>query len=153
VEHFRSQPLSCLTAAASSGSRTALAKAVAALPHQQLTRCCQALLAHPSVTADEQDSSRNSSSTGTAAAAIKKLQSFVHPAGGKQQRADKAAAAAAAGVLQEAVWAAVQAFGRWRLGVLLLHLLAEFTGRRLAGACNSLQTRLACECMRDCCCC
>jgi hypothetical protein len=34
-------------------------------------------------------------------------------------------------VLEEAVWGPMQSFGRWRLGVLLLHLLAEFTGRHL----------------------
>jgi hypothetical protein len=161
VEHFRSQPLSCLTTAATSGSRAALAKAVAALPHHQLTRCCQALLAHPSTAIAEDGSSRNElpsgsgssskrspagkaqqNAAGTAAgtaAALEQLQAFLHPAGGKQQRADKAAAAAAAaGVLEEAVWAAMQSFGRWSLGVLLLHMLAEFTGAALACAVSVL---------------
>jgi hypothetical protein len=157
VEHFRSQPLSCLTTAATSGSRTALAKAVAALPHQQLTRCCQALLAHSATAITEDGSSRNELPSGSgssskrnpagkaqqgaaaAAAALEQLQAFLHPAGGKQQRADKAAAAAAAaGVLEEAVWAAMQSFGRWRLGVLLLHMLAEFTGAALACAVSVL---------------
>jgi hypothetical protein len=155
VEHFRSQPLSCLASAATSSSRTALATAIAGLPQPQLMRCCQALLAHPSsalvgdgssssaVTAGSGSSKASSAAsaqqdTAATAAALEKLRAFLHPAGGKQQRADKAAAAtaAAAGVLEEAVWGAMQAFGRWRLGVLLLHMLAEFTGASLA--CNAV---------------
>ncbi|KAF6259140.1 hypothetical protein COO60DRAFT_1638610 [Scenedesmus sp. NREL 46B-D3] len=153
VEHFRTQPLSSLTAAATSGSRAALARAVAALPPQQLTRCCQALLAHPALAEGASSGELRGSSSSkrspagkvhqdraASTAAVAELQAFVRPSGGKQQRADKAAAAAAAaaaGVLEEAVWGAMQAFGRWRLGVLLLHMLAEFTG--LAGRDASLQ--------------
>jgi hypothetical protein len=176
VQHFRQQPLSCLTVAAVTGKRSSLAAAVAGLSRQQLVSCCQSLLAR--LTAATQQAaassapaasaggelgrpSRHSSSarscqvsgqasaaaagdvelvkmgaTAAIAAAVVKLQAVTEHRVGSSPSA--AAVAAARAVLEDAVAAAMQAYGRWRLGVLLLHTVATFTGR-----CCSLSQRAA----------
>eukprot|EP00775_Hariotina_reticulata_P012874 gene12874-13000_t len=60
------------------------------------------------------------------AAAVVKLQAVTKQHVGASSPSPAALAAASA-VLEDAVAAAMQAYGRWRLGVLLLHLVATFT--------------------------
>lgn len=142
AEHFQQQPLSCLAAAASSGSSSKLAAAVRKLAPAQLARCCGALLGRlPAAALDGASGAgrpcRRSSGSlcdtaeaaeGGLAAAVAALQAVGSPGSSRSK-----AAGAAADVLHAAVWGAMQAFGSWRLGVLLLHLVASFTGE--AGCC------------------
>eukprot|EP00878_Enallax_costatus_P018267 GHUV01019224.1.p1 GENE.GHUV01019224.1~~GHUV01019224.1.p1 ORF type:complete len:595 (+),score=213.77 GHUV01019224.1:204-1988(+) len=151
VEHFRQQPLSCLAAAAATGRRKAVAAAVKQLQQDQLLQCCEALLSHPVTAAHNstlnygslqgagQEQVVRATRTAASAAAVEHLQRFVRQDSSRSSRDE--AAAAAAKVLQDSVWAAMQSYGKWRLGVLLLDMLARFTGKLAGYACTLLTTR------------
>lgn len=136
VEQFRRQPLSCLAAAAATGSRRAVAAAVKQLDQQDLLLCCNALLSHPAAatTSSADITSRSPgtaqpdrSATTASMASVQQLQQFVKQDSDRNSNA--ASTAAVAQVLQDSVWTAMQHYGKWRLGVLLLDMLARFTGK------------------------
>lgn len=64
--------------------------------------------------------------------------------GGKQ---GTGAAADAAAVLEGAVWGAMTAFQQWRVGLLLLSLVANFTGMLLAKATDDPSACKVCCCV------
>jgi len=101
---------------------------VAVLSQQQRIRCCKSLL--EKLAAVDQAGQAPAAAAagpqaGPLAAALQHLKAVTSLSGGSPSAA---AMAAAAGVLEESVWSGTQAFGRWRLGVLLLQVVASFTG-------------------------
>lgn len=145
VEHHLGQPLSCLAPAAASGSRRKLHAAIKALPPGHLWRCCQALTASvqagtaAAAATSSADASAGSNSASSAAevtaaqdAALAHLQGALEGNQGSRRGqgtgpASEASSAAAA-VLEGAVWGAMTAFQQWRVGLLMLDLVAKFTG-------------------------
>lgn len=141
VQHFtqQQQQLSCLAPAAATGSRKVLAAAVKQLPHEQLVLCCKALLSHPAAKTAAgrlvEGSSLSQAADAadvlqlhTAAGAIKQLQAYVDKGSSSSSSYSADATDTAVRVLEDSVWGAMQAYGRWRLGVVLLDILARFTG-------------------------
>jgi hypothetical protein len=131
------QPLGCLAGAAASGSRRKLQAAIKALPQGQLLRCCSALATAAQSTSQAgaraagcvHQAGSGSSDTVAAVmaaqqAAVAHLQAAVASKGsGRGQEVPVAAA-----VLEGAVWGAMTSFQQWRLGLLVMSLVARFTG-------------------------
>lgn len=137
IEHHLQQPLSCLAEAAASGSRKKLQAAIRRLPQGQLLRCFCALASsaqqaaghsHAALQPQEEAPAQHSRAEMSAAqqAALAHLQAAVSSKGAR--RGQDAAAAAASGVLEGAVWGAMTSFQQWRVGLLMLNLVAKFTG-------------------------
>lgn len=130
IEHHLQQPLSCLAEAAASGSRKKLQAAIKRLPQGQLLRCFAALTSSAQQPAGHSRAAlaQHSITEVSAAqqAALSHLQAAVSSKGAR--RGQDAAAAAASGVLEGAVWGAMTSFQQWRFGLLMLNLVAKFTG-------------------------
>lgn len=151
VEHHLQQPLSCLATAAASGSRRKLQRAIRALPQGQLLRCCSAL----ATSAQASGLAPADSQPDVAAAqqaALAHLQAATASRGMRRGLEAAAAADNAPAVLEGAVWGAMTAFQQWRMALLMLNLVAKFTGARaclLRGSLCCLPAGRGCGCIPE----
>lgn len=130
VEHHLQQPLSCLATAAASGSRRKLQRAIRVLPQEQLLRCCSALATSAQASGLAPADSRPDVAAAQQAA-LAHLQAAAASRGARRGPEAAAAAGSAPAVLEGAVWGAMTAFQQWRMALLMLNLVAKFTGARI----------------------
>lgn len=153
VQHFLQQPLSCLAAAAASGSRRKLRLAIKRLSYEQFHSCLKALssaMSRPSARIAQ--APLNNALLGTAvggcapsASSSPALDGTGRQLGLSAQQQTACAhlqsalngncsddvKAAAAAVLEGSLWGALGAFQLWQLGLLIMSIVAKFTGRLL----------------------